>query len=231
MPEPVAASAAMPSWLLYYPIVRDLIIVLVGGALIYLLFTERRFHRDQIKTLLGRQQALEQEAVTQKAYTDRLVALFRELSPEKLVERVKATEELRQRNLEAELAAVEKNLSQRLQKIGDERDAEKTKAELWESRALTAANLLAQTLVHFAFALRLHPKVIRENLLGWINDKTVRSVTDFQLTTLEERFGPSPADRSAFAMLPFYLSAKELNEQRERDQAAEGESQALKDES
>jgi hypothetical protein len=32
-------------------------------------------------------------------------------------------------------------------------------------------------------------------------------------------------------MLPFYFSAKELNEQRVRDQAAEGESQALKDES
>jgi hypothetical protein len=211
MPE-AATIPAFAWWYWYYPFARDAIITLIGGGLVYLLYTDRSFLRNQFRTLLDRQQALEQEAVTQKAYTDRLLALLDHLSPQRLLEQLKATREFLEESRDVELAAYRRKLEERAQEIARDTDAQKTKAELWETRAKTGARLLSEALFHLGLTLRLHPKVVREKLLGWVKDDTVRTQTEYLVKTLEEKFGPSPADKSPYAMLPYFFPSTWSNE-------------------
>jgi len=79
---PAGGGLVMP-W--SYSLVRDIILVLFGGGLLWLLFNQRSFLKERIRILEGSQQALVNEANSLRARMDPLLALFDRLSPEKLV--------------------------------------------------------------------------------------------------------------------------------------------------
>jgi len=200
----------MPWW---YSLVRDVVLVLVGAGVIYVLREERTFLRDQIKTLGDRLQAIQTEATALKAFTDRLLAMFEQLSPERLVARVKATEELLEKAKSAETAEIKRELETHLHAAISERDTEKIRAEKLLAVATKGVNASAQAVVFLGLALYHHPKGIRELLLNSMKDKLVKTQAENIIAQYQEKLGPSPADTpSAVTAALVALAPKEPKE-------------------
>jgi len=197
----------MPWW---YPLARDAVLGLVMVGVIWLLFKERSFLREQIRTLTERLQSIQTEATALKAFTDRFLAMFEQLSPKRLLEWVKATEEILERSKHAEIAEIKRTLETNLHAAVSERDTERTRAEKYLAAATKGINISAQAVVFLGLALYHHPKGVRQVLLNSMKDELVKTQAENIIAQYQERFGPSPADTpSAVAAALMAIAPKE----------------------
>jgi len=181
----------MPWW---YPIVRDVVFGLVGVGLIGLLLKERAILRGQIKTLEQSQKTFLDESDAMKKRTDQLLALYDRMSTEKLVQELKATQELYGMKAEATIAEAERKVRQQAVSLQSEKESEAQKAKLWEGRASYTVRLFAESVGLLGLALYRSSKDFHELVLSKVKDEFLRGLITSTMDDLTKSFGPFPAD-------------------------------------
>ena len=163
------------------------------GFLIYLFVVSKmteRLLRQQVGFLVQRLgvlektlEALQGEAATLKAHTDRFLAILAELSPDKFLQGVKVIEELLEKHAQAKIADVEREAKDR------EQEAKELAKDLFGKLGSTTAVL--------ALALYELPRDQRSILLTRVRDEAQREIVAELVTEIERAYGPSPADQSS----------------------------------
>lgn len=180
---------------MWYPIVRDIIFGLLTSGLVVLLLKQKSFLKEQIKILVDRQQALLSEASTVKTFTDRLLALFDALGPEKLVQHVQATEKLYEESAQAQIAEMERSHKRQVEAMLNERMTAEEKLNSLEQAVKAQSAELSEATINLALALYNLPRSTREGIIAGLRSRSVQSSANVALNAFEAKFGPPPADK------------------------------------
>lgn len=174
-----------------WQVLRDLIIgvVLAGG--LWLLSRQNRFLRDRVDVLVQGQQALQAEAAALKTHTERFLAVLAELSPEKFLQRLKATEALLEKHAEAKVAEVEREAKGRLAAAVAEKEILE---QMSRERATELFGKLGSTTAVLALTLYELPRNQRSILLARMRDEDQKKIVTELVAEIERAQGPSPAE-------------------------------------
>lgn len=178
-------------------VVTDLVL---GGVLIGLIVLYRKqgkFLRDRINVLEKGQQALQSEATALNTLTNRFLAVAAELSPEKLVEHVKRTKELLEIQADAKIAEVEREWREKVNAALAEKETLEQKAKRLSNTGEELMKWVKGAITPLAIALYELPGDRRAAILMQMDNEDLRKVVANIMATLEEKLGPSPAERSS----------------------------------
>ena len=207
---PAGGELVMLWW---YPIARDIVIGVFFVSLIVLLLKHSSFLGKQVDVLKGMQESLLSQANTLKTYTDQFLALFQQLSPEKHVTRVKAIEELLEKQAKTQIAEAEREVKKQLDDAVREKQTQEQKAKGLENLAHHTAEVLSEASVLLGLALYELPKHWRETILSRIRSKVLKTTVEKSLTDLETQLGASPADQPPVLLPGELLRAALLSQQ------------------